>query len=166
MTGTKYKGYDITLTEAFKFAVDLEGKKRDYDSMGQARDAIDRYEKDKDRVGRKKLSIPLVTNSLETTTLTGVHASNGNLLTTPKVESYYSSKLYVDTPSVRAAIEEIIRLEERRRDIEDDLLRFHVRCGADGTVDGIEKQCKEMLKLAETKPVDLANVPPRKKIRV
>lgn len=80
-----------------------------YESIAKARDAIDRKQKQLEKVARRKLNLAVVDQDGVPRTITGCHSGNGKKLVTPKCDSY--------SPTFYPAHETIIALINRELDL-------------------------------------------------
>lgn len=119
-----YRDIEIKLDRDNRFAFTLDGKANIFSSYSAATRVIDARLKQKAREATVKLSIPAITEDLRETTVTGMDARNGQLLTKPVVKSKYghgTADLYFHTLETIALLSERKRLYEAINKIEGQL---------------------------------------------
>lgn len=112
----EYKGYTIELTSGWKFFVNWDEEEYDeYNSLQEARDAIDKQVVRDQKAARVVLSIPVLrvsnNNPITKHTVTGLNTRIGALTMTPKPDRWGIPDYYLDTPHVAGLLGDIARKE-------------------------------------------------------
>ena len=125
-----YNGFDIILTENFKFAVVFEDEQYPIycESLDAAHRRIDDYHKRKAKQNKAKetCKLPFAAmsqdNRLVTGIVKGLHSSQGYVLT--NTGELTANVWYPDTPMIRRELEELGELRTKARAIEQRLNPF------------------------------------------
>lgn len=153
-------GLDFFINAYWNFEVpDLNKTFSSYKEMEQA---VEREEKKIKQAKRVKLNLPVITQSGREYTITGVHAGHGTVLTSPQLEEEGrrgTKNIYVKTPWMKQAMEELAEARSRYELIESVIAQFKIeekqnsswgtRQG-DGTPEGLEKVYRKLDELGES----------------
>lgn len=100
-----------------------------YESLKAARDARERFESQQKKIAR--LSLPGIATRIEPygdgvakitdLVITGVHAGNGNVTTSPRIDGYSRGDLYPDHPNIRRLIAYVSRVTKHERAMREKL---------------------------------------------
>jgi hypothetical protein len=166
----EYGGVEFYVDKSWRFHV--PALERDYDSHALMCAAIDRWHDQQKKLARRRpMAIAVVSDTGKQAVIAGIHAGHGHFVTKPSVEH---GRLYVDVPWIRAAVDEMRRLENRQDHIRAALHRFEVdetsswRFNVDQLAEratDVEKAAAKAVKVAEKTNLDaelLKTEPPRR----
>jgi len=165
----EYRGYTITLLDNWTFLTIVDGETKHADSVRELEVFIDEHVKRQDKIGRRKLEFAAIDSNGINHTVTGLHASREEVLMTPKQDNWNVS-VYVKVPWIEVAMKERLALVDRAADIKAALEPFRITRlsptmgGSSETIDQFEERLKILKGRAVAEPLDLANVPRRKKL--
>jgi hypothetical protein len=121
-----YRGIEISLDESNCFIFSLDGKVFRFPSYQEVREQIDERIKQREKEEVAKLSIPAITGDLRETTVTGVHAGNGDLLMRPTLKA----DRYDSSAEVFYRCKESIDLVQRMVELHESLDSMHKKLNA------------------------------------
>lgn len=124
-----YKGVEITLDENCYFAFDLDGNACLFPSYREAKERIDERIKQREKEEVAKLSIPAISEDLIETTVTGVHAGNGEILMRPSLRSSrYDSpaRVYYRCKKSVELLSRVSELRESLNSVCEELASFRI----------------------------------------
>ena len=150
-----YSGVDVTLTDYHKFTFD--GAPNDYETAQQVKDAIDRQQKEKRSVEKRKMSLAVITEGGKTTSITGIHAGTFKFLFSVKLkEGRWDSQpdIYPDCPKTRELIASLAALRKQIDPLKEKLYSLKITEGGKWNdsrplqqrYDDLEKRYAELLK--------------------
>lgn len=134
--------------------LDDDASERWFDGISAAIEAIDEHKKKVFNAKREKLSLAaLFANSGAACTITGIHASHGNLLTTPSVEKYRIGNVIIgnvipDVPWLRELAARAKALSKELESISSTLHRYRIATSWD--VGNAEKYIASIRSLKES----------------
>lgn len=129
--GGEYGGVEFYLDRMWRFTVPSLG--RYYDTYQQMTDALDRVQAAEKRAKKVKLAIAVLTEDGKPTTITGINAGHGHVITKPPVDGLgrYAARCYPDVPWIRDAIAKRKRLEGQARHIDRALRSVNIDTSPD-----------------------------------
>lgn len=169
-----------TLTSFVVYGGDLDdGETKSFASYGDATTWADKRDTAKHKTARRKLNLPVLSGKGVRSTITGIHAAHGKILTSPDVSEKYASSdglLPAGVQWIEDAQSELKTLEIRCGQIETVLRMFYIRPTNEYDsysdhkhelwVSGIEKNHAALTKKAiERGGLKLDTLEPAKKLR-
>ena len=97
-----------------------------YDTYRQAKDAIDRAQKEVKAIVKPDIKYPVIAEDNRSRILKGIHAGNGNFLLEPALDAYSHDEIYPDVPFVQTLIERKHKLKVAIERAEDILSQFRL----------------------------------------
>jgi hypothetical protein len=105
----------------FYFVLDGDAQYRE--TLKAAKDAVEGFKNRKRASSKIKLSVPAIKDDGATYVITGVHASNGNVLTNP-AESHGYDSLFIATETSKRLIADKLSLEKQIEAIDSKLAPY------------------------------------------
>lgn len=103
---------------------------RGFESAPQIKGSIDRAMTQKRKVEKPQIALEVITGSLSSRTITGLHAGTGKMLFSQKYDDGYSSvTLYPKTATVEAMLAEKVRIRAESDRIDALLYKFQIHAG-------------------------------------
>lgn len=121
----KYLETEFYIDSQWRFNV--PALSRAFDSHDEMTTAIREAAKKLESSRRERLSIPCVTESGQRVTLKGLHATRGDFLTEPKIESGCGHKLWPECRLVEEAMKVKVAIERELQRIDDILDEMAIR---------------------------------------
>lgn len=123
-----YEGHTITIdAEHKRFRIDGPLIKEWVGSFDSAKQQIDEALKKHEAQTRKRVSLPVLTETGERVKLTGIHAGNGSILGLPGSGGYSTPDFYPDVPWIAEVLQNIAELSKQIKAQENRLEPYRMR---------------------------------------
>jgi len=146
----KHSGYDITVTDEYRFKIsgpDYDKDEYPADTLSAAKRKIDDHIKTlhKQQQIRKRLNLKLRNRAGVLVTMRGFHAKNGNMLSTPDVPRY--TDVYPDVPWIVEALAKRAELNTAMNKIDGESRPFGLKSNQYGhrDADAYERELNKWL---------------------